>query len=696
MFLQKVNKNNYIKSRKKSSCLKRLIVLFLLIFTYIFPLSYANAEILDKNKEYNFSVNEVYANALYLAGRKEKLKHFLDLSILKEDKLSYLNKYITMAKNYNLPKVVNRAYRQILVFFPDDLEAFKNIGENAFYAQNISTAEYYIKRYNEKTGGDYLTNYIYGEVLFYYGQYFASKTYFKKAIEELDNKEANKITVQDCIIKANLLYRLEKPHEAADLYKKTVEANPDDLFLKLDYIDFLLTLNHTYTAAKLIKDFEKKQKSNKRIMAFVKSNYTKDEKKRLKQSEQLLKTRLYQREGRLNEAFNTLDKLKEENPNINTPRYHLALADTLALQNDKMGESYSLNDIAELQPENEVILKRKKQREKENGSFFQVDGGFLMGKDRDGTMSYQYLTTETLNLRINKYWSIGAIYQQDLITSDKIQQLGGKEGPYTGLRQRNEFYTTFDIPGNKYLNTSVLKLSYYIGNDYNFAKNSGLGFDYDYLDKWGYTNIVFDWRKPYWELPSAVVQGANKSRVGIGRELKVIPNLYLYGYAGYNSYGVQDEASVGESWQFEVNAQYKLPVIKLQEQIFGSNSRFAINYSMDAEFYNNVKEKTRVDGTSYKVLQLDSRQVNSFYLSFFKEITENCNYYVYGGYAVDTIGEMYHGAVFGAKFYYKILDCLEIEAVADHNIGIIVSSYVGIGLKWNFAHCYREHNRSWF
>ena len=651
--------------------------------------------IVVKKKEYNFAVNKVYANALFLAHKKSKLEHFLNYEILKETDLQYINKYIKIAKEYNLPKVVNRAYRQILVFFPDNLEAFKNVGENAFYNQDYSTAAYYLERYDMKTGGDYLTHYMYGEILFNYGHYLCASDYFKKSLSELDKKEINQITVQDNVVKANLLYRLEQPHKATVLYKKTVEANPNDLFLKLDYIDFLLTLNHTYTAAKLLKEISLNRTSKKRIMAFTRSPYTPMEKERIDQDTELLKVRLYQKNGQLNEAFNTLNKLKEKYNKINTARYHLAKADTLAMQGDILGESYSLDNIMELQPENDVILRRLEQKEKEIGSFFAVNGGFLMGKDRDNNASYQYLITETLNIRINKYLSVGGIYQQDLISSKNIQQLGGKTGAYTGLKQRNEFYSIFDIPSNDYMNPSTLKLSYYLGNEYNIAENSGFGFNYNYLDKWGSTDVFLDLKKPYWELPSAVVEGGNKSRVGIAREFKVIPNLYIYTMASYNRYGVQNEAFVGQSMQFGVNATYNLPVIELQEKLLGSNSRFALNYEMDAEFYSDLKQKVNSAGESYDVLQLVNRQVNSFYLSFTKEFTDDFNFSVYGGYSIDTVGEKYHGAIFGGRIFYRIFDCLEAEAVAYHNIGIITSTYAGIGLKWYFVNCLKNMNRSW-
>ena len=648
------------------------------------------------NSSYRYERYEVYFNALNFASKKDKLYGLLQKAIIGESDIKILFKYVKLAENYNMQPLAEEAYRQILIFAPGNLDAIKGVGVSAFYTQTYSVSFQYIKVYNEKTGGDYLTNYIYGELLFYRGNITVCDDYLKKALEQVKELDKNKRKLKSYIVEAGILFRLERGPDAVKIYRDCIKKYPKDLALKLDFADFLLNLNRIDECEKVLSGFPEPKKTNKkRLLAFSSVKHTED----LKASEitiyaNLIRVRLFLKNQRLDKAFALMKKLKAVYPDLTSPRFYLDEADTYTLQGNWRKELYYLNKIIERQPTNEVISDRSDEIDKIHSSSLAVNTGLKISQDQEKNIATEFITTERLDIRITDLWKIGLVQEQDYLSSRKIQYSDGKIGSFYGVKQRTELFTEFDFAGNNFLNGSNLKLSYYLGNEYNIANDSGFGIGYKYLDDWGNTQLQLVYKRPYWELPEGVVEGAYRDRVRIGRFLKIFPSLNIYGEFALNHYGVEDANNVGDSISYIFRANYALPITEIQEYVLGNNSRLFLNYDLNSEVFTEINERTNSSGTRYKILPLVDRQVHTGTVSVYKQFSRYLEADAYGGYAYDVLGDDSHGIVFGGRIRYDIFECLVAEFNVDHSIGVTTSTYVGGGLKWYFGWCLDDLMRS--
>ncbi len=632
---------------------------------------------------------EVYFNALDLAGKRERLFEKLKRVISEESNITVLFKYVKLAENYNMQELAEDGYRQILLFAPDNLDAVKGMGVSAFSAQTYSISYNYIKLYNEKTGGDYLTNYIYGELLFYRGNLSDYDIFLEKALKQVTGIDKDKRTLKSYLVEAAILFRLERGPEAVKIYRDCIKKYPEDLTLKLDFADFLLNLNRVNDCKKILSKFpEPKITKKSRLMAYYPVKSLKD----LRNDEivaysNLIRVRLFLKEQRLDKAFTLLDKINEVYPHIATPRYYLAETDTYTLQGNWRKELDYLEKITDIQPANEIIFDRYEDVERMHSSTAEVNTGLKISSDQAGSVALEYITKAKVDLRVSDFWKIGVSSEMDLISSKNIQRIDGSEGPYTGVKFRTELYSEFDFAGNSILNGSNLKLSYYIANGYDIIYNSGFGLEYKYLDNWGNTQLQVDYRRPYWEIPSGVVEGAFRDRISLGRFLKIIPSLNLYGEFAFNHYGVQDVSTAGYSISFIVRANYALPITEIQEYVMGNNSRLFFNYELNSEIFTDIATGINSSGSRYRILPLADRLVNTVSISAYKQFNRDLEADAYIGYAFDALGDHSNGPVAGARVRYKIFDCLVAEVYVDHSIGVTTSTYVGGSLKWYYGEC---------
>lgn len=649
----------------------RILTTVFLVLFLILPNIYADSS----DGEYRFLRSMIKLQALYNTGRLNEFNAEFESDVNKERNLEHLIKYAELAVNCNDIKAAQLSYKQILIFSPDNKIAVKGLGVTAFYNYDFNSSEQYLKEYNNKFGGDYRTFYLLGIIYNQINRDSDAEIEFNESLKYL--AQIKDKSLDEKITEANLNYYLGNYDLADDQFKILNKEFPEDLSVKFDYINFLLNMEKRESASELISSLPNTTSS--RLLKV--NNYN-------NQSDyitiELLKFRLCIQEDELLKAKEILKKLKEKFPNnsqilISESTYYKQI-------NDWQNQVSYLEKAYAIQPGNSSVQMNIQNAERPYSSRAALDNSLQFLDDNAGSTAIEYLITETLDARINKYFKVGAIQSQDYIYSKNIQQENGYIGKFSGIRQQTELFGEINLPSTEILNSSTLILSYYLQSDYNLINESGLGLNYTYNDLWGSTNLELTLRKPYWEMPEAVIGGVYRDRAAIGRTLELIPDLFLTGNIGYNMYGMSGDEDLAKSLTFSLNAVYTLPAPYWQKDLLGENSKFTINYAIDSEIFFYIERKD-YPGTSssYKVIPFQNRFIQTPSFAFLNQWTSSFSTNMYVGYAFDTMQINSNGIVFGVRGDYLITDNLSIYAGIDQSISVTSPLTVSFGLNWYYA-----------
>jgi len=649
----------------------RILTTAFFVLFLILPKLYADSS----DSEYKFLRSIIKLQALYNTGRLNEFNSEFKKDLNDEKNLNHLVKYAELAVNCNDLKAAQMSYKQILIFAPDNQIALKGLGVTAFYNYDFTSSEYYLKEYNNRFGGDYKTFYLVGVIYNQIDKDYAAEVEFNKSLKDLKQIKDKNLDEKDT--EANLNYYLGNYDLAAEQFKLLNNEFPNDLSIKFDYINFLLNMENRTDAALLISTLPKVDSN--RLSKVDNYNNQNDY-----ITIELLKFRLCIQEDDLLKAQEILNNLKNKYPNnpqiLISESIYFKQIDDWQKQVDYLKQAYAL------QTGNNSLKLSIKNAERPYSSRVALDNSIQFLDDNAGSTAFEYLITETLDARINKYFKVGAVQSQDYIYSKNIQQNNGYIGKFSGIRQQTELFGEIDLPSTEIFNSSTLILSYYLQSDYNLVNESGLGLNYTYNDLWGNTNLELTLRKPYWELPEAVIGGVYRDRAAIGRTLELIPDLFLTGNLGYNMYGMSGDEDLGKSLTFSLNAVYTLPAPYWQKDFLGENSKFTINYAIDSEIFFYIQRKD-YSGTSssYKVMPFQNRFIQTPSFAFLNQWTSSFSSNMYIGYAFDTMQINSNGIVFGVRGDYLITDNLSVYAGIDQSISVTSPFTISFGVNWYYS-----------
>lgn len=637
-------------------------------------------------EEFAFERRMVYLEALYKSGQFQKYEKFLGDSINADSDPKHLQEYIKLAKESGDSTIEEEGYRQIIQFQPDSLYAIRGLGVSSFYNEDLKTSEEYLKKYNARaSGGDYLTNYLLGSIYYQKPDIKESDKYFTEAQKFL--KTANKDSLDIEFIKADVEYRLRNYQESDKIYSKMLKEHPDNTDVKLQYAQYLINNDSLSKAGKILSTLPDIDSFDSTLSSAKSNPYKKRIQENTLIAAEILRVRLYMKEKAMKKASLLLEKLRK--------RYGQN-RQVVITQSDFDGEVsnwnsqlHLLNEVQLQSPENTVIKDRIENIEKNYTSYFNVDNTLKISKDTAGGTVYENLIRETLELRISNQVKFGIINTTDLLNTDKILQPDGSDASWHGAEQQTEIFSEFEIPGNETFNNSTLRLSYFLADNYNFVDDSGLGLLYKYYDLWGRNDLELYYRKPYWDIPEAVIAGATRSRVAYGRQLEIIPNLNIYANVGYNNYETTNQSDAADSYTIAANLSYALPKLDLQKKYLGENSTFFLNYAFDSEFFTHSTWNSSASSENSDQNPFQNRAVNTPTISFYNRWNERFESNIYGGYAYDMIklsdGNQGSGAVAGLRLDYAIIDELKIYFDISNSIAQQQSASISGGLTWDYA-----------
>ena len=637
--------------------LKKIFLIFLMAAISISPMPARTEPIQNKR-------TDIYLQALSMTKNYPEIRKVLLKEIASAD-ASDVGRLMHLAQcgvENNLLDIASMAYEKVLKHDPGNLTAKRSMGLILFSNQKREPALKYLREFNGKTGGDYITNYTQAEIMYVMRRKLMPEKadpYFEKAFEEAGLmggiKEAE-------IISAKSLFRLGRQKEAFSVYDKLEEKYPDDIFILLDYAGML------YEAKLLGDSYRKLQKLPENIYApdsFKDYDLDKQQVEDVTVKVAVMRIAYELSEKNYFKVKKMLRDLQDNYPN--NPEMEMSKTSYYAAYQNWRGMEDSVEKALKLLPENESLVGIKGQIDRLHGSYIQNEFGVRLS-DNNGV---ELIDKTQLEMRIIDDLRLGINYTVDVANLHDVPRMDGSQKDYHGVRTQAEVFLQGD-----FINGDSARVSFFDQDGI-----AGVGGWYKLLDYWGNTTLKGAWREPYWGQQQAIAEKGSNTYLQLGRVYKPFECLTLSGYVSANSYGLKDSQDLARSITIGSNVEYKLPQIELQKKWLGEDSIFTLNYGLYYEdFFHHSHNSAGI-----REYNPANSQVHSFYVGYTNQFTEDLRGSVSAGYAYDAIGgASTSGPIYSAALAYMITKKLEISA----NVGQAISSnkyfYGGLALKYSF------------
>jgi hypothetical protein len=317
-----------------------------------------------------------------------------------------------------------------------------------------------------------------------------------------------------------------------------------------------------------------------------------------------------------------------------------------------------------LRPENEDILRLQRDINLFNDTenFIKTDYEWI----RIGSTDMRVWTIAGL-VHIDNELEVGANLQHVDIDASNIRRIDGRIGDFENSAKRGELFLAHeDLDGTR------IQASLY-GND----DTAGLGLSYRWLNDLGMTRVYGEYHRPNWEFIEAVVDDANRDRIGIQHSY-VHNTLWSFnGDFAYNRYNLRG---------FDDVARTVSALVGATRVVQGQGPYVALNYTIDAEY--RIDQATAVDNTGSTYFPLvDSREVHTPSVIAAEEFGENTDGFVQVGYSFDRLGGT--GPLVAGRLTHQMLQD-QLEAQVRASYGTFTgdregdTARVGGHLKWRF------------
>ena len=631
-------------------------VFFAGIIVFSFPLC---AESLQNKR------TDIYLQALSMTKNYAEIRKVLQREIAATDgkDIARLMHLAQSGTENNMRDVAAIAYEKVLESDPDNLTAIRNMGEILYANRKYDPALKFFRKYNSKTGGDYISNYDQAELMYLLRKSLAPEKadpFFEKAIEQAGMmgtgvKEAE-------IIRAKSLFRLGKNEEAFSIFENMEEKYPDDIFIVVDY-------------ARMLYDVGLIDKAYLQLQKLPENMYDPDslktynlEKQQVEEITVSVITIRIDYELSKKNYFTVKKMLKELQEHYpDQPDVPLTKASYYAAYQNWRGEWDSVNQAMKYYPGDETLVKHEEQLSRLYGSYVQNEFGVRLS-DNNGV---ELLDATKLEMRIIDDLRLGINYTVDVANLHDVPTMDGTSKDFHGVRTQAEIFLQGD-----FINGDSARISFFEQDGI-----AGVGGFYKLLDYWGDTTLKGAWREPYWGQQQAVSEKGSNTYLQLGRVYRPFECLTLSGAVSMNSYGLKDSQDLTRSVGVDAKAEYKIPQIELQKKWLGELSVFTLNYGLDYEnFYHH---KTNSDGT--RKYDPGDIQVQSFYVGYSNQVTSDLRGDLSMGYAYDAIGGgPASGLIYGASLAYLITKKLEISANVSQTVSSNKYFYAGLALKYSF------------
>lgn len=339
---------------------------------------------------------------------------------------------------------------------------------------------------------------------------------------------------------------------------------------------------------------------------------------------QMLYARIEQQSGQTDKANQRLVALQQYYPN--DPQL-LAYEASVESSNGHYDNADHLIARAQaVAPENEDLqLQHQLTLQAENTTPAQQSANFakLDHEWRELGKNEEQITTLSSTVHTANGLEFGFTAQNDFAdTKDIRRPRDGRIGDYDTTRQRGEIYAAANLGSGERLQGSL------------FANNDTLGGGgyFDFANPIGHTQLLAEYKRPYWDFIEAVYDHATRDRVGAKHYAMLTPTLSLGLEGSFNRYNIEGDDDVAETVLARAN------LIQQLQPMTSSQPYLGVGYGFDGE-YRTQKPELRPDVGfgEYYALPVYTREVHALTGIYQDDWTPKTHALFIGGVAYDRI-----------------------------------------------------------
>jgi tetratricopeptide (TPR) repeat protein len=365
---------------------------------------------------------------------------------------------------------------------------------------------------------------------------------------------------------------------------------------------------------------------------------------------QLLYAQIEQQTGQSDKAQQRLAVLRQYYPN--EPQLIAQTASVQAAEGNT-SEAIETYQVAQsLAPENEDY--QRIIRDLRNGG---GGGGSYGGRStiaqyikldheyRNYGANHEHITTLSGVARVGDRDEVGFNLMNDHVNPK------GFLDPATGVatRDSDNFQAGELFIGHYLDNGDRLQASLFANED-----TAGAGAYYAFGNSLGRTELLGEYRKPYWDFPEAVYGLTSRDRVGVKHYGMINPTLSYGIETSLNNYNVEVKDSVAQTGLFRLNLEQRL------QPLTDSQPYFGVSYGFDGEYMIDNKDRL-INGTgpgTYRPFPMQTREIHQVAGIYRDNWTDSTHVMLLGGYLVDRYGE--NGPVVEGRLNQDLTDALEV------------------------------------
>ena len=621
---------------------------------------------------------KVYADALLLTKRSEKLKAVLAKEFERKELTVAEVKYrIDLAESLNFNDLIVKGYKLLLEKEPNNATALKSLSEFYYYSSEYGKAINSLNKYVAVSSfdkDDYNSFFKLADSYFWLNNYTKSDTLFNRVISIINSKKQQ--TLFDLNIKGIALTKLVKVSKTKFLFNSLLYKNPKNIELRLSYLSSLIFFKYYDEANKVQKQIDKLLKELSDVkdgnysQFFISKSVTAESVKQLKQRCTLSKIQFYLAFNSNYRAYKLAEKFIDEYPNSFEG---MSLYAETILGHGGYLEAISYLESINKERYDKGTAKRIAEIKNDHSSFMRE--------------SLTYITTDTSEIAKNEFnirhklsdkSVLGIRARQANIKVDDVSDKKGKLYDFDGNIYRNDIYYEYIFDSS-----NKLRFTTYFGSGSEETEDTGASLSYTANDFWGDTTLALDFRKPYDGTTESIVKGGNRDRIGLSRNLNLIPNWSVFLSTGLNRYNLPDKDDICNTFSSQIYLAYELPKSDIQHYLFGHNSLILLTYSLDYENRYEQSYSRSTYGDDFLELLLEDRLVQGVGPVVIKRFSKYSKIEAGLGVANDIKSDN-DGEYYNIRYSKKINDELELALFAQKTITTEESSSVGFDIIWKY------------
>lgn len=377
---------------------------------------------------------------------------------------------------------------------------------------------------------------------------------------------------------------------------------------------------------------------------------------------QILYAQIEQQTGQTKKARERLAVLKQYYPN--DPQLLTTIASIESAEGDSTKALELLRHAQALQPTNEDITQQMRAlRRTQSVDYVKIDHEYRAIGDNN-----EQITTLSGVKRIGDRTEIGFEVANDEMDTDNIRRPSdGVIGDYEASRQQAEIFVAQYFGGG-----DRGQVSLFANND-----TAGAGAYYAFNNPLGRTQLLAEYRKPYWDFVEAVYAHATRDRVGLTHNAQINPTLSMGVETSYNIYNIKIDDDTAETYLMRLSLTQRV----------NESPYVALGYGFDGEYLMDDPTTGIAPGpVTYELFPFNSREIHFFSGQLGFDMTPSTHVLLVGGWAFDRLNE--DGPVFEGYLTQDISDEFEagLRARYGFETGDTDNSMTNVGgyLKYKF------------